>query len=171
MEEHSTDEQDLITLSLDRSGKLVPTASQVCDYQKRGDPLQDVNVWDFVAQTQKIKPPSAKHSKKPSVAKPDTSDHDSDSDDDNFQDDNEPAGQQPNRPTVESDPPAAEPKKQLWDCHNILDFEGTIRDCLLGHLSIYRRGPMHIVQLIQAYRVSIEGIHPTSELTFFCGFT
>ncbi|KAJ7513163.1 hypothetical protein B0H11DRAFT_2182398 [Mycena galericulata] len=38
---------DTITLEADLSGKFVPTANQVCDYQWRGEALQDVNVWDF----------------------------------------------------------------------------------------------------------------------------
>jgi hypothetical protein len=43
----------------------------------------------------------------------------------------------------------------------------TIRDCLLGHLSIYRHGPIHIVRLIRVYRVLIEGIHTVNELRCF----
>ncbi|KAF7349943.1 Ribonucleoside-diphosphate reductase subunit M2 B [Mycena venus] len=44
---------DLIKLVLDSDGKLVATANQACDYQLRGPALQNVNVWDFVAQTEK----------------------------------------------------------------------------------------------------------------------
>ncbi|KAJ7079215.1 hypothetical protein C8R43DRAFT_862269, partial [Mycena crocata] len=36
------DDSDLITLAVDRSGKLIPTANQACDYQERGDLLADV---------------------------------------------------------------------------------------------------------------------------------
>ncbi|KAJ7120681.1 hypothetical protein C8R43DRAFT_865397, partial [Mycena crocata] len=36
------DDADLVTLIADASGKLVPTANQACDYQHRGDLLQDV---------------------------------------------------------------------------------------------------------------------------------
>ncbi|KAJ7018240.1 hypothetical protein C8F04DRAFT_893349, partial [Mycena alexandri] len=49
------EDNDEITLTLDGAGKLVPTASQICDYQRRGDLLDRVSVWDFVAQTEKLK--------------------------------------------------------------------------------------------------------------------
>ncbi|KAJ7443548.1 hypothetical protein FB451DRAFT_960143, partial [Mycena latifolia] len=47
------DDLDEIRLQMGCSGTLVPTANQACDYQSRGELLQDVNVWDFVAQTVK----------------------------------------------------------------------------------------------------------------------
>ncbi|KAJ7037207.1 hypothetical protein C8F04DRAFT_1331601, partial [Mycena alexandri] len=50
-EDHFTSHE----LTMDASGKLVPTATQACDYQKRGDLLENVSVWDFVAQTEKEK--------------------------------------------------------------------------------------------------------------------
>jgi hypothetical protein len=47
-----------------------------------------------------------------------------------------------------------------------LEKSATIRDCLLGHHSIYRHGPIHILVLIRVYRVWIEGIHSASELKY-----
>jgi hypothetical protein len=56
LDDHSPDESDAITLVQEFSGKLIPTANQACDYQKRGDVLGEVNAWDFVAHTAKIRP-------------------------------------------------------------------------------------------------------------------
>ncbi|KAJ7720687.1 hypothetical protein B0H16DRAFT_1230146, partial [Mycena metata] len=36
------DENDLITITLDAAGRIAPTANQACDYQKRGEVLEDV---------------------------------------------------------------------------------------------------------------------------------
>ncbi|KAJ7182359.1 hypothetical protein C8R43DRAFT_1116004 [Mycena crocata] len=51
--ENATAEMDTITLQTNGAGNILPSANQVCDYQLRGEALQDVNVWDFVAQTEK----------------------------------------------------------------------------------------------------------------------
>jgi hypothetical protein len=51
-------ENDQITVTTNKDGKLVPSANQVCDYQHRGPCLAHVNIWDFVAQTKKEKRPA-----------------------------------------------------------------------------------------------------------------
>lgn len=51
---------DEITLIFDDTGRVLPSANQVADYQSRGDYLKDVCVWDFAAQVEKASKSSAK---------------------------------------------------------------------------------------------------------------
>jgi hypothetical protein len=48
------------------TGNLVPTANQLADYQRRGVELDDVCVWDFISQVDKVSKTSdkQKHSEK-----------------------------------------------------------------------------------------------------------
>jgi hypothetical protein len=46
---------DEVGLSIDDSGNLIPRANQVQDYMSRSFALQDMCIWDFVAQVEKQK--------------------------------------------------------------------------------------------------------------------
>jgi hypothetical protein len=91
-----TDSNDLVSIALDASGQIKPTANQACDYQKRGDVLEDVNVWDFIAQTEKEKIKKGQH--------------DDDEDEEGAQE----------KVVFDAD---VDPDTE-WNRHNILDFEG-----------------------------------------------
>ena len=49
-----TDEHDEICISVKQTGEIVAKASQVADYQLHGDCLNNISVWDYVAQIEKI---------------------------------------------------------------------------------------------------------------------
>lgn len=49
------DDDQEIRVSIDGQGKLVATGSQVADYQLRGENLNDICVWDFISQIDKVK--------------------------------------------------------------------------------------------------------------------
>ncbi|KAJ6570553.1 hypothetical protein DFH09DRAFT_1313152 [Mycena vulgaris] len=112
------EDSDLITFKLTQSGTAIPTANQACDYQCRGDLLQNVNVWDFVAQTDKERIKN----------KPRATDEDLDMlVDDPDADDQKVA--LPDDPEVHfaSDFPANEEgdvDDPVWTCDNILDCSG-----------------------------------------------
>jgi hypothetical protein len=111
-EDHSPVEQDPITLVMDLSGKLVPSANQACDYQKRGDVLADVNVWDFVAHTSKVRPQPKKAAKKKNKSAAAASGSES-----TDESDHEPTP----KPALDQENPLPDAR---WNHHNILDFTG-----------------------------------------------
>jgi hypothetical protein len=119
------DEQqdDPITLAVDVSGKLVPTANQVCDYQKRGDVLENVCVWDFVAQTHKLRTRKQTNQAGSRKSRKTRDGESSDSEDDDSDlsetEDHDPKG--PHGNSNETSAPAK--MDRGWDQHNILDFE------------------------------------------------
>lgn len=52
--EDVTDETDEVAIFVDTLGKLIARASQVADYQLWDASLNNICVWDFVAQVEKI---------------------------------------------------------------------------------------------------------------------
>ncbi|KIM73533.1 hypothetical protein PILCRDRAFT_15186 [Piloderma croceum F 1598] len=48
-----SDDEDEVAITLDHRGNLVARANQVADYRLRGNHLEDICVWDFVARVEK----------------------------------------------------------------------------------------------------------------------
>ena len=49
-----SNEHDRICISVKQTGEIVAKASQVTDYQLHGDCLNNISVWDYVTQIEKI---------------------------------------------------------------------------------------------------------------------
>ncbi len=67
----SGDEQD-IRVEFDGPGNLVQTGSQLADYQRRGDELSNVSVWDFISCVDKVKKSADRPSQKSVNSEPTT---------------------------------------------------------------------------------------------------
>ncbi|KAJ7504742.1 hypothetical protein B0H11DRAFT_1709396, partial [Mycena galericulata] len=82
---------------------FINSEDPMCDYQWRGHELKHVNVWDFVAQTEKERLKKKAHARSPSV---------------------EPEG--PNLAEEFSDDDLKDPadSENPWNCDNILEFRG-----------------------------------------------
>jgi hypothetical protein len=63
LETEPPDSMDDITLSISPNGKFVATANQGADYHHRGPELDNVSVWDFVAQVEKVRKVKRSHKK------------------------------------------------------------------------------------------------------------
>lgn len=79
LERNDTDED--VRISSDQSGELVARAGQVVDYQMRGEALNGICVWDFVARVQKVTIKKASYGNQSAVDDNDPG-NGSDSDDD-----------------------------------------------------------------------------------------
>ncbi|KAJ7438790.1 hypothetical protein B0H11DRAFT_1934943 [Mycena galericulata] len=71
---------DDITLTLGLDGKFTATANQTADYQRRGPELEDINIWDFVAQVEKVKMGRAQRNHKKQCGFPEGAEDDDDHD-------------------------------------------------------------------------------------------
>ncbi|KAJ7275811.1 hypothetical protein C8J57DRAFT_1223961 [Mycena rebaudengoi] len=63
----SDDDNQEIHVAVDGTGKLVPAGSQLADYQKRGEELNDTCVWDFISHVDKVKKTSDRCKHKPNT--------------------------------------------------------------------------------------------------------
>jgi hypothetical protein len=72
-------QNDEIRIDSDNFGNLVPKAAQVMDYLHRDEKFNNICVWDFVAQVDKVK-----KKKKKNKSKPDNVDSDDEEDDDDI---------------------------------------------------------------------------------------
>lgn len=53
-EDDIDDNEDIVKITSDKEGRIIPQGNQLCDYLHRGNSLTDICVWEFFSQVQKV---------------------------------------------------------------------------------------------------------------------